>query len=300
MKKENALGRGLSTILSNEDTDITSNEISNNKLVGNISHIKLSEITTNPFQPRNYFDTQNLEELAKSIDELGIIQPITVRKLGYDRYQLISGERRFKASKIACLDKIPAYIRIANDQEMLEIALVENIQRENLNPIEIALSYQKLIKECSLTQEKCSQRVGKKRSTIANFLGLLKLPEEIQSALKTKKISMGKARALINIKNKEKQLNIFHDAIANQFSVREIEQIVKEFKDYPYKRISKNRHPNTNYLNFKTQQQIFHLNTILDNSIDIKQNKKGDGKIIIKYQSEEELKKLLNKLNNLE
>ena len=222
-KKQNGLGRGLDAILPNIETP----------------EISISRIETNPFQPRNKFDEETLQELAVSIKELGIIQPITVRKLSFDKYQLISGERRLRASEIAGLTKIPAYIRIANDQQMLEMALVENIQRENLNPIEVALSFKRLIQECNLTQEACSERVGKKRSTIANFLRLLKLPEEIQSGLQMQKISMGHARALINVSNKQKQINLYHDAVANGISVRELEQMVRDFAEIDYKRTSR-------------------------------------------------------------
>ena len=179
-KKQNGLGRGLDAILPKTETP----------------EITISKIQTNPFQPRKEFNEDALEELVSSIKELGIIQPITVRKLGFDKYQLISGERRLRASEMAGLTKIPTYIRIANDQQMLEMALVENIQRENLNPIEVALSFKRLINECDLTQEACSERVGKNRSTITNFLRLLKLPEEIQLGLQMKKISMGHAPGL--------------------------------------------------------------------------------------------------------
>lgn len=231
-EKKRALGKGLSALLKNAETDITTAESIENttKIVGSISELPLNQIEVNPFQPRTEFDEDALQELAVSIKELGVIQPITVRKLGYDKFQLISGERRFRASQIAGLNSIPVYIRIANDQEMLEMALVENIQREQLNPVEVALSYQRLIDECKLTQEKMSERVGKKRSTITNYLRLLKLPAEILSSLKKEEISMGHARALINVNNPETQINIFRDAISNQFTVREIEQIVKDFR----------------------------------------------------------------------
>ena len=177
--KKSVLGRGLGSILRNPETDITSNS-NNENIVGNITFINIDESYTNPFQPRTKFDQEKLEELSHSIETLGIIQPITVRKLGNDKYQLISGERRLKASKMAGKNKIPAFIRIANDHEMLEMALVENIQRSNLNPIEISLSFQRLMDECKLTQEQCAERVGKKRSSIANFLRLLKLILEDQ------------------------------------------------------------------------------------------------------------------------
>ena len=193
------------------------------------NNISIEDIQINPFQPRTEFDEEKLFELSESIKELGIIQPITVRKLGYNKYQLISGERRLRASKILNLTTIPSYIRIANDEQMLEMALVENIQRDNLNPIDIALSFQRLIKECNLTQEECGNKLGKQRSTITNFLRLLKLPSKIQEGLKNERITVGHARALININDKENQLNIYHDIIESGFSVREVEQIAKDF-----------------------------------------------------------------------
>jgi ParB family chromosome partitioning protein len=226
MKKSKvSLGKGLSAILGNLSNDVMS---SSNK---NLDNILISQVERNPFQPRNKFNQNKLDELALSIKQLGVIQPITVRKINLDKYQIISGERRYRASKIVGLENIPAYIRIANDQEMLEMALVENIQRENLNPIEIALSYKRLINECNLTQEECSLRVGKKRTTITNFMRLLKLPTEIQNGLSEGKISTGHARALINIKSKENQMNIYHDTVANYYSVREVEQIAKTFSE---------------------------------------------------------------------
>ena len=228
--KKRALGRGLSILLKSPETDITSNEpISESKVAGSVNEIAIAQIEVNPFQPRTIFNNDSLQELAASIQQLGVIQPITVRKLGYDKYQLISGERRLRASQLAGLEKVPSYIRIANDQEMLEMALVENIQREQLNAIEVALSYKRLLEECKLTQERMSERVGKKRSTVTNYLRLLKLPAEIQAGLRDEKISMGHARCLVNISNRETQLNIFHDAVANGFSVRDVEQIVKDF-----------------------------------------------------------------------
>ena len=228
--KKKVLGKGLSALLKNPETDITTNKSNDQgNVVGSVNHIPINQIEVNPFQPRTEFKPEALQELVASIQQLGIIQPITVRKLGYDKYQLISGERRFRASQFAKLEHVPAYIRIANDQEMLEMALVENIQREHLNAIEVALSYKRLMEECKLTQEKMSQRVGKKRSSISNYLRLLKLPAEIQIGLKEEKITMGHARALINVESKETQLNIFHDTVSNGFSVRDVEQIVKEF-----------------------------------------------------------------------
>ena len=277
-KKHNGLGRGLDAILPKTETP----------------EITISKIQTNPFQPRKEFDEDALEELASSIKELGIIQPITVRKLGFDKYQLISGERRLRASEMAGLTKIPTYIRIANDQQMLEMALVENIQRENLNPIEVALSFKRLINECDLTQEACSERVGKNRSTITNFLRLLKLPEEIQLGLQMKKISMGHARALINVSDKQKQLNIYHDAVANGFSVREVEQIVKMFAEIDYKRTSKDKKVKiVNPLPFDKQRKMHELSNYLDREVQLKTNKKGKGKLTIPFSSDEDFEKII-------
>ncbi len=229
--KKNALGRGLSALLENANTDITNNKLEGEgKVVGAISNIEISKIEANPFQPRTNFEEDALNELASSIKEHGIIQPVTVRKLGYDKYQLISGERRFRASQLAGLTSVPAYIRIANDQAMLEMALVENIQREQLDAIEVAISYKRLIDECNLTQEQLSQKVSKQRSTITNYLRLLKLPIEIQLGIRNSDISMGHARALINIENPEKQLEIFNHIILNNLSVREAEDLARGVK----------------------------------------------------------------------
>ncbi|MBT5858657.1 MAG: ParB/RepB/Spo0J family partition protein [Flavobacteriales bacterium] len=297
--KKSVLGRGLGSILRNPETDITSKTEGNSSVVGSISTIKMDSISTNPFQPRTEFDKEKLEELAHSIETLGIIQPITVRKLGNDKYQLISGERRFRASKLVGKTEIPAFIRIANDQQMLEMALVENIQRSNLNPIEVALSYQRLMEECKLTQEQCSERVGKKRSTIANFLRLLKLPEEIQASLQNSTISMGHARALINVKDKETQISIFNDTVANGFSVREVEQLVKTFAESGYKQNSKTKKQNIpNSLPFSSQQAIHTLGRNLEKDVEIKRTKKGKGKIIIPFSSDEDFNDLMKKLNS--
>lgn len=278
-KKQNGLGRGLDAILPNIATP----------------EISISRIETNPFQPRNIFNEESLKELAVSIKELGIIQPITVRKLGFDKYQLISGERRLRASEIVGLTKIPAYIRIANDQQMLEMALVENIQRENLNPIEVALSFQRLIEECNLTQEACSERVGKNRSTITNFLRLLKLPEEIQLGLQSQKISMGHARALINVRDKQKQINLYHDAVANGISVRELEQMVREFAETDYNRTSKEKRVKIMIpLPFDKQRKMHELSNYLDRQVQLKTNKKGNGKLIIPFSSDEDFERILS------
>ena len=299
-KKKSVLGRGLASILRNPDTDITTNSEKNNSVVGNICTIKIAEISVNPFQPRKEFNQEELEELAHSIENLGIIQPITVRKLGRDKYQLISGERRLKASKMAEKIEIPAFIRIANDQQMLEMALVENIQRSNLNPIEVAISYQRLMTECKLTQEQCAERVGKKRSTIANFLRLLKLPEEIQSALKMNQISMGHARALVNVKDKQSQINMFYDTIENAHSVRILEQMVRTFAESAYKQTSKKSRKNntiSSTLPFSSQQALHTLGKTLEKEIEVKRNNNGKGKIVISFDSDDDFENLIKKLN---
>jgi ParB family transcriptional regulator, chromosome partitioning protein len=292
--RRNALGRGLSAILKNPTTDITNNT-NNEKLVATINEISIDEIQINPFQPRVNFEEEKIFELTESIKELGIIQPITVRKLGYNKYQLISGERRLRASQILNLKTIPSYIRIANDEQMLEMALVENIQRENLNPIEIAISFQRLIKECNLTQEQCGNKLGKKRTTVTNFLRLLKLPLEIQNGLKKQKISVGHARALINIKDSNKQLNIYNDIIENGFSVREVEQIVKDFSDRDYS-FSPSKKRNEEILTFAHQKILYDLSKKLDKKIQLKKTKKGNGKIIIPFSNEDELSEIFNKI----
>ena len=206
--KKRGLGRGLDAILQSPETDITSADISGNYVAGAIAQIDIDKIETNPFQPRTDFDETALSELSESIKKQGVIQPVTVRKMGYDKYQLISGERRLRASKMAGLKQIPVFIRVANDEQMLEMALIENIHRENLNAIEVAISYQRLLEECKLTQDQLSEKVGKDRSTVANFLRLLKLPAEIQIAIRDGYITMGHARALVNISDRTRQLII--------------------------------------------------------------------------------------------
>jgi ParB family transcriptional regulator, chromosome partitioning protein len=236
MSKKKALGRGLSALLSDSspedklDVDIQSPSTGAKPQgpASGISEIPVEEIEVNPFQPRTHFDQEALQELAESIRVHGIIQPITVRRLTNNQYQLISGERRFQASKLAGLKTIPAYIRSANDQQMLEMALIENIQRENLNAIEIALSYQRLISECSLKQDELGERIGKNRATVTNYLRLLRLPPDIQIAVRDNKLSMGHARAIINVENPDKQLYIFKKTLEEDLSVRKVEELVRE------------------------------------------------------------------------
>lgn len=230
MSKKKALGRGLNALLSdseNEERLESDLPVVHTSPSGSIAEIPVNQIEVNPFQPRTHFDKESLQELAESIKVHGIIQPITVRRLARDQYQLISGERRFQASQLAGLKTIPAYVRSADDQQMLEMALIENIQRENLNAIEIALSYQRLISECNLNQEQLGERVGKNRATVTNYLRLLKLPPDVQIAVRDNKITMGHARAIINVENPDQQLFIFKKTLAEDLSVRKVEELVR-------------------------------------------------------------------------
>ncbi len=301
--KKRALGRGLSALLENPETDITSRsengEVAAPKPVaGGIAEIEVTQIETNPFQPRTHFEEEALLELADSIRIHGIIQPITVRKMGYDKYQLISGERRFRASQLAGLVKVPAYVRIANDQAMLEMALLENIQREDLNAIEVALSYKRLIDECSLTQEQVSEKMSKQRSTITNYLRLLKLPAEIQKGIVDKEISMGHARALISIDDKEKQIEIFRQVVADTLSVRQTEELVRgnsPKKEAPEKKQAKPSSENE-VLSFEHQKIQNEIRNVFNNRSEFKiQN--GKGRIVIPFESEEELERIVQLLD---
>lgn len=302
--KRNALGRGLSALLENANTDITSNKktTTDDKVAGAISQIEIAQIEANPFNPRTNFEEQTLNELAASISEHGIIQPVTVRKLGYDKYQLISGERRFRASQLAGLTTIPAYIRIANDQTMLEMALVENIQRENLDPIEVAISYKRLIDECSLTQEQLSQKVSKQRSTITNYLRLLKLPVEIQLALRNGDISMGHARALITIDNTDKQLDIYNRIVSENLSVREVEDLTRDAKaGIASTTTSKDDTPETKekkpVLTVEQQKIVEDLRAVFNTKVNINKETGGKGKIIIPFKSDNDLKRIIDLLD---
>ncbi len=290
--KKPALGRGLSALLENAKTDITTKTTDNAPVVGAVSTVSLDAIDTNPFQPRNDFEEMALEELAQSIKEHGIIQPVTLRKLGYDKYQIISGERRFRAAQMIGLKEVPAYIRVANDQEMLEMALIENIQREDLNPIEIALSYKRLVEECKLTQEQLSKRVGKQRSTVTNYLRLLKLPAPIQKALRENQITMGHARALINIDHEDKQLAIFALIIEQDLSVREVEELAKGAKTNYIPKTQRAATPLSieDKLIFKQLKERFKEHVLL------KRNGSGGGKIIITFDSDDNLKDIAEKL----
>jgi ParB family chromosome partitioning protein len=288
--KKPALGRGLSALLQDPENDIQSASDKNaDQVVGNVIELAIEQIEVNPFQPRTQFNEESLKELAGSIQELGIIQPITVRKTAFNAFQLVSGERRFRAAKMIGLATIPAYVRIANDQESLEMALVENIQRQDLDPIEIGLSYQRLIDEISLTQEQLSQRVGKKRSTIANYMRLLKLDPIVQTGIRDGFLSMGHGRALINVDDRENQLDLYQKIIKGDLSVRKTEALVKDLKNPP------------------TEKEVVHTPPYLEEGkadfgqffsveVNISFNKDGKGVIHIPFDSQQEFSRIKKRL----
>lgn len=288
--RRNALGRGLSALLENATTDITTSEA---KPLNSISEIPISQVEANPFQPRTEFKEEELRELSESIKVHGVIQPITVRKMGFDSYQLISGERRTRASRLAGLTHIPAYIRLANDQEMLEMALIENIQREDLNAIEVAISYKRLMDECSLNQEQLGERVGKNRSTVSNYLRLLNLPVNIQAALRDDKISMGHARAIIGIEDADEQQYLFNQMIENNLSVRAVESLVRKASEESSQKTKeggrKKSEPSENFVDFQTQ-----LSNKFDAKIKIKADDRGRGSITIPFKSQQDLQRILD------
>ena len=289
MAKKSALGRGLGALLDNTDSDLVAKQVSNDTpSTGAISGIPIAEIEANPFQPRTRFDQEKLDELAASITQLGIIQPLTVRMVRPNKYQLISGERRFRASQLAGLEEVPAYIRVANDQTMLEMALVENIQRDNLDAIEVAISYQRLIEECKLTQEALGERVGKKRSTVSNYLRLLKLPPQIQKAIMDRLITMGHARAIININDEAEQLELFKEIVKGGLSVRAAEQA---------KRSAKNSDSKKKELPLEYQRIKNSVAEQLDASVNLKVNSKGKGSFSFDFDNEKELKRVLSLLD---
>lgn len=289
--KKRALGRGLSALLT-ETAEVNSAEDKNaDKLVGNIIEIELSSIEVNPFQPRTYFDEEALRELANSIEQLGVIQPITVRKLSNNSFQLVSGERRFRASKLIGNKTVPAYIRLANDQEMLEMALVENIQRKNLDPIEVALSYQRLIDEIQLTQEELSTRVGKKRSTVTNYLRLLKLDPIIQTGMRDSFISMGHGRALISVDSNSDQLSIYEKIVRDKLSVRQTEELVKNIKAGTVAKTAKKK-----VLPSFITENVKDISDYFGHKIDVSVNNRGKGKISIPFHSEEDFNRIKNLL----
>ena len=290
MAKKPALGRGL-------DALITAPEPMHSVENESLNEIEIRFIEVNPFQPRTNFDEETLNELASSIKELGIIQPITVHKIRKNKYQLITGERRLRASKIAGLDRIPAFVRTIEDESLLEMALVENIQREDLDAIEIAVSYQRLIEECQLTQENLSERVGKKRSTISNYLRLLKLPAEIQLGIRSTQIQMGHAKSLINIDDENAQLKLFYRIIDKDLSVRKVEEMVREMKN-------KDKNKETlkkPLLSSEYEQLRSQLSGYFNTKIQFNRDTKGKGKIVIPFKTDEELEHIIgifDKLNS--
>ena len=289
--KKQALGRGLSALLDDPQNEINSiNEISADKVTGNIIDLDLKQIEINPFQPRTNFNEESVLELAESIKTLGIIQPITVRKLDNNKYQLVSGERRLRAARSIKLKTIPTYVRIANDQEILEMALVENIQRRDLDPIEIALSYNRLVEEINLTQNQLSQRVGKKRSTVANYMRLLKLDPIIQSGIRDGFLSMGHGRALINIEQQEEQLKIYEKIISKGLSVRNTEELVKKLN---LGLESKKKYAKISKVHTDAENE---LKKYLNSSVFVKVNKKGKGSIIIPFGSNKSLNDLIKRI----
>ena len=286
ISKKNALGKGLGALLENAKTDITSKPGNNLKAqAGLISRINIESITPNPFQPRIDFEKEPLLELTDSIKEHGIIQPITVRKIGRDDFQIISGERRYQACKIAKINEIPCYIRIANDQEMLEMAIVENIQRKDLNAIEIGLSYQRLIDECNLTHEQLSLKLSKNRSTITNFLRLLKLPIEVQKGLRDSKISMGHARALLSLNNETEIINAFKKIISESLNVRDTEEMnqKKKFKNLEKSILSSYELRMQNNISFQ-----------LKSKVKIQKKANGKGQLVITFKNQDQLNEILD------
>ncbi|MBS1521028.1 MAG: ParB/RepB/Spo0J family partition protein [Bacteroidetes bacterium] len=296
-EKRNALGKGLSALLNDSVSVLPNkNEIGTSadvNAMGSVNEIKIAEIEVNPFQPRTDFDQDALAELADSIKLQGLIQPITVRKVNAHKFQLISGERRLRASKLAGLTQIPAYVRTANDQQMLEMALIENIQRENLNAIEVALSFQRMIDECSLKQEELGERVSKNRSTVTNYLRLLKLPPTIQASIRDNQISMGHAKALISVADPAKQLYIHQQIIQHELSVRKVEEMVREMQKAPVKKEGKQPEP----LSFQVQKIQDDLASKFSTNVKLKLNSQGKGSIEIPFLSEDDLNRILEMLD---
>lgn len=292
-KKKQALGRGLSALLDDPEREIRSaSDVNADQVVGNIIELEVDKIEVNPYQPRTHFNEQAIGELAESIKSLGIIQPVTVRKVDRNQYQLVSGERRYRAAKSIGFDRIPAYVRIANDQEALEMALVENIQRRDLDPIEIALSYQRLMDEIQLTQNQLSERVGKKRSTVANYIRLLKLDPIVQTGMRDGFLSMGHGRALINVEESEKQLEIYEKIIARTLSVRETELLVQKSKKSQSAGTSKALMP------LFYDDAANELKSYFNTTVTIKVNIKGKGNIQIPFNSKEDLNYIIKKIKS--
>lgn len=291
MTKKNALGRGLGALIEGVEKEVLEKKVEANQ------DIPVESIDGNPFQPRSNFDEQALQELADSIRKLGIVQPLTVREVAGGRFQLIAGERRLRAAKLAGLTHVPAYIRTADDQGMLEMALVENLQREDLDSIEVAISFQRLIEECRLTQEQLSERVGKQRSTVANYLRLLKLPAEIQLGIRNKNLTMGHARTLINIEDPKKQIAVFYKIIDGDLSVRQAEDLVRELQSGKVRDPEKLERKKK--LNQDFAQLSDHLNKIFSAKVAFRINEQGKGKIVIPFENPEEMERILGIFDRL-
>lgn len=291
MTKKNALGRGLGALIEGVEKEVLEKKVEVNQ------DISVDAIESNPFQPRTSFDEQSLDELAASIRKLGIVQPLTVRETGSGRYQLIAGERRLRAAKRAGLTHVPAYIRTADDQAMLELALVENIQREDLDAVEVAISFQRLIEECKLTQEELSDRVGKQRSTVANYLRLLKLPAEIQLGIRKKQLMMGHARTLISIEDPKKQINIYYKIVDGELSVRQAEELVRQLQTEKIKdpaRVERKQKLNEDFSKLSD-----HLSNIFAARVNFRINELGKGKIVIPFENPEEMERILGIFDRL-
>lgn len=304
MAKKNVLGRGLGALIADADEEPVRREV----VVSAMQELNLADIRPNPFQPRTEFDEEALNELAASIKSIGIVQPITVRAVEEGKYEIVAGERRFRASKLAGRTTIPAYIRKTEDESLLELALIENIQREDLNAIEVAISYQRLIDECSLTQDGLSERVGKKRATIANYLRLLKLPAQIQLAVRDRKISMGHARAILGVEDPDTQLMIFEQILKYDFSVRKVEEIVRELTnpkpeepevpempEEPVPEKTRSANEIGDYIELQK-----HLSRRFNTKVELKRNESGKGKIVIGFKSDAELEKIIELLDKIE
>ena len=291
--KKKALGRGLSALLEGGASELAGEELPAMPASHMVSAISLDQLEVNPFQPRSQFDEKELAELATSIQVQGIIQPVTVRKIGPDRYQLITGERRCRAARLAGLREIPAFIRLANDEQMLEMAIVENIQRQDLNPLEVALSFQRLIEECRIRQEDLGQKLGKDRSTVANYIRLLKLPVEIQVAVRDGIISMGHARALITVEDEKQQLQILQKILEKKLSVRQVEDLVRDMQ----KPARPSSPSGPKLLPSRYQQARETISGKLSSAVDIQLKRQGKGSILIHFNSEEEFDRLVSKMN---
>jgi len=291
MTKKNALGRGLGALIDGVEKEVLEKKVEVNQ------DISVDAIESNPFQPRTSFDEQSLDELAASIKKLGIVQPLTVRETGTRRFQLIAGERRLRAAKRAGLTHVPAYIRTADDQAMLELALVENIQREDLDAVEVAISFQRLIEECRLTQEELSDRVGKQRSTVANYLRLLKLPAEIQLGIRNKQLMMGHARTLISIEDPKKQISIYYKIVDGELSVRQAEELVRQLQSEKTKdpaRVERKQKLNEDFSKLSD-----HLSNIFAARVNFRINELGKGKIVIPFENPEEMERILGIFDRL-